>query len=275
FAIKEPRGARRLSAKQAAFEWMRKILQGEVSPQALAGELGELSDLNELVAVVTEGRLSDRNRALTVLARKKGVSIADVCEFLDLSKVSVLIFDFSTYKLRVCGIGGNPAKCGITVERDLFSPRVGWAYRPTQSLVIRAGFSRNVQNDNAGNILVLAFPSLISITQSPANSFSSVGSFSEGAPVVPQVDLKSGSVSLPAGASVCTLPGHYRRGHITSYNVTVQKLLAHSFSAQVGYVGNRQIDLVRSQNLNYGLIGGGLNSQPYFKLAAISGSVSV
>jgi hypothetical protein len=46
--------------------------------------------LHELVTVVTEGRLSDRNRALTVLARKKGISITDVCGFLDLAKASVL-----------------------------------------------------------------------------------------------------------------------------------------------------------------------------------------
>jgi len=90
FAIKETRGVRRLRARHAAFEWMRKILQGEVSLHALAGELGETSDLHELVTVVSEGRLSDRNRALTVLARKKGISITDVCGFLDLAKASVL-----------------------------------------------------------------------------------------------------------------------------------------------------------------------------------------
>jgi transposase len=90
FAIKETRGARRLRARQAAFDWMRKVLQGEVSLHALAGELGEVPDLNALVTVVNEGRLSDRNRALAVLAREKGFSITDVCGFLDLSKASVL-----------------------------------------------------------------------------------------------------------------------------------------------------------------------------------------
>ena len=90
FAKKETCGTRRLRARQSAFEWMRKVLQGEVSLDALAAELGEVSDLNELVTVVTEGRLPDRNRALTVLAREKGFSITDVCGSLHLSKASVL-----------------------------------------------------------------------------------------------------------------------------------------------------------------------------------------
>ena len=37
----------------------------------------------------------------------------------------------------------------------------------------------------------------------------------------------------------------------------MQKLLPHALSLTVGYVANRQRDLVRSQNLNYGQIGGG------------------
>ena len=90
FAKKETRGTRRLRATLSAFDWMRKILQGEVSLNALTRELGELSDLNELLAVVTEGRLSDRNRALAVLGRERGFSINDVCGFLHLSKDSCL-----------------------------------------------------------------------------------------------------------------------------------------------------------------------------------------
>jgi transposase len=90
FAIKKTRGARRLRARLSAFDWMRKVLQGEVSINALARELGELSDLNELLTVVTEGRLSDRNRALAVLGRERGFSITDVCGFLHLSKASGL-----------------------------------------------------------------------------------------------------------------------------------------------------------------------------------------
>jgi transposase len=90
FAAKETRATARLRAKQLAFDWMRKVLQCEASFDDLAGELGELPGLDDLLTDVAEGRLSVRNRALAVLARERGFSLADVCEFLHLSKKSVL-----------------------------------------------------------------------------------------------------------------------------------------------------------------------------------------
>ena len=36
-------------------------------------------------------------------------------------------------------------------------------------------------------------------------------------------------------------------------------------SVQVGYAGNRQRDMIRSTNRNYGTIGGGAASQPFFQ----------
>ncbi len=45
--------------------------------------------------------------------------------------------------------------------------------------------------------------------------------------------------------------------------MSVQKVLPHNFTAQVGYVGNRQNDMVRNQNLNYSQIGGGNAGLPF------------
>lgn len=82
--------ARSLMARQSAFDWMRRVLQGEFTPAFLCEEIGRLPGLDKLLSVVTEGRLSDRNRALAVLARNKGFSLADVCCFLCVSKEAVL-----------------------------------------------------------------------------------------------------------------------------------------------------------------------------------------
>src|SRR5215471_9127920 len=73
--IGEDRLARRLMARQSAFNWMRKVLQGEFTPTLLCSEMGRLPGLDKLLTTVTEGRLSDRNRALAVLARNKGFSL--------------------------------------------------------------------------------------------------------------------------------------------------------------------------------------------------------
>jgi len=86
----EDRSAKRLIARQSAFNWMRKVLQGEFTYTFLSKEMGSLAELDKLLTVVTEGRLSDRNRALAVLARSRGFSLADVCGFLSVSKEAVL-----------------------------------------------------------------------------------------------------------------------------------------------------------------------------------------
>ena len=94
------------------------------------------------------------------------------------------MFDFTSNLLQVCGIGAaNPQVCDIKVQKDLFTPRLGWAYRPTDDTVIRVGFSRNPQSDNAitrvGGI-AQAFPQVIQITESGPNTFTPVGSLSYG-----------------------------------------------------------------------------------------------
>lgn len=86
FAIKETRATEALRKKQAAFDWMRKVLQGELNPDILTQEVGHLSDLEELLNAVAEGRLSLRNRALAILGREKGFSLRTLCDFLHISK---------------------------------------------------------------------------------------------------------------------------------------------------------------------------------------------
>src|SRR5581483_11376966 len=60
------------------------------------------------------------------------------------------IFDFTTNRIQICGLpGANAQVCDIQTQKDLFTPRLGLAYRPTENTVLRVGFSRNPQNDNA------------------------------------------------------------------------------------------------------------------------------
>jgi len=177
------------------------------------------------------------------------------------------IFDFTTNRLQICGVSGaNAQLCDIKVQKDLFTPRLGLAYRPTETMVVRVGFSRNPQNDNVVgrvNGMTQAFPAIIVITENGANSFTPAGSLDTGVPLVPQVNLQSGTVSLPRGAGVTAVDNDYVRGTITSYNVTLQKLLPHQMSVQIGYVANRQDRMSIPQNVNYGQIGGGAASQPF------------
>ena len=177
----------------------------------------------------------------------------------------VEIFDFTRNRLLLCGLGDVPVDCGIKVQKDLFTPRLGVAYRATDSLVFRAGYSRNPQNDNMIGGRMRNFPVNVQINDSAigGNNFTPVGSFTDGYPLLPILNLES-VMEVPAGVNITTNEvGDYTRGVISTYNVSVQKVLPHSFTAQVGYVGNRQNDMVRNQNLNYSRIGGGNASLPY------------
>jgi hypothetical protein len=183
------------------------------------------------------------------------------------------VYSFTTNKLMICGVGPNAPTCGITVEKNLFTPRLGWAYRPTEKMVLRVGYSRNPQSDNPGRQQLppsQAFPQTVIITQTAPNSFSSVGSLSEGSPVVPILDISSGVFSLPAGAGVNTFQDAYIRGKITSFNVSLQRAISQRMSAQIAYVANRQDGMTRLKNLNYGQLGGGAASQPLQPLGITS-----
>jgi transposase len=76
---------KRLQARQAAFEWMRAVLQNEVNPDALRMEIGDIPDIGALLDRLYDGRLSDRNRSMAVLARRRGLCSRTVCAFLGIS----------------------------------------------------------------------------------------------------------------------------------------------------------------------------------------------
>ncbi len=153
------------------------------------------------------------------------------------------------------------------MEKNLFTPRLGWAYRPTESTVIRVGYSRNPQNDTSGRNQMppfQAFPATIIISEQGANNYAAVGSLNDGVTVVPQFDLTVGRVR-PAGG-LTTYRGKFERGTISSWNVSVQQLLPMNHSLTIGYVANRQRGITRNLNENYGQLGGGTASQPYSDL---------
>src|SRR5262249_4034950 len=60
-------------SRKEAFEWMRALLQGAIPQSDIQNELKEVGELDKLLAAVTEGRLSIRNKAMAVLARARGI----------------------------------------------------------------------------------------------------------------------------------------------------------------------------------------------------------
>ncbi len=213
------------------------------------------------------------------LTRKMTVSAGLRWEYYPLSRRAdrgLEVFNFTTNQLEICGVSGIQSTCGVTVEKNLFTPRLGWAYRPNDTTVIRVGYSRNPESDTSGRNQMppaQVFPTTIILTETAANQYSTIGSLSDGVTIVPAFDLTAGRVKPNSGLT--TYRGKFIRGKITSFNVSLQKLLPTGDSFTIGYVANRQKEMTRNENLNYGKLGGGTASQPYFSILGTSSVIQV
>jgi outer membrane receptor protein involved in Fe transport len=52
-------------------------------------------------------------------------------------------YNFDTNQMSICGVASVPTDCGYHIEQKNFSPRVGIAWRPSDTTVIRSGFGLN------------------------------------------------------------------------------------------------------------------------------------
>ncbi len=82
---------------------MRALLQKEIGDEVLRRELGDMPELACLLRRIYEGRLSDRNRSMVVLAKRRGLGRGVICTFLGISKVTYLKY------LRTFERGGTAA----------------------------------------------------------------------------------------------------------------------------------------------------------------------
>jgi len=185
-------------------------------------------------------------------------------------------YDFATNLVTICGVGGTPRDCGYQVSSKEFSPRLGVAWRPTATFVIRAGFGINFDPQPLAFVrdMLNDYPLDLSLTLGPPPTSS--GSFfpallpngnsatlAQGIPAIAVPDISSGVVPLPKGFNMQTLPQNIRRDYVEGWNLTLQKELKWGFSGQAGYVGSRQVSVPQFLNLNVGQVGGGAASQPF------------
>jgi len=150
-----------------------------------------------------------------------------------------------------------PKDLGVKVSKTLFAPRVGMTYRPTEGLVLRAGFG--VTNDPyaLARPLRTNHPAVLNLLLDAPNSLAYVSRTSDGIPLIPDQDLGNGVIPVPSPITVFTLPDNFVRGQIRSWNVAVQKELRWGFTGEAAYVGTRQIDQLGFKELNWSPIGGG------------------
>lgn len=184
------------------------------------------------------------------------------------------VLDTSTMNVLIGGHGNVPVNDGVNAGSGQFLPRFGFTYRPTGETVIRGGYGMNADSNN-WRFLRNAYPAdtisnFVSNTYAPpgVSSFApggtltglnAVGPYSYlpiGITLLPLPNISSGIIPLPNATGTTTIPLHFRRGYIHSYNMTVeQNINNYIFSA--AYVGARSIRPLTNMNINPAPAGGG------------------
>ena len=187
------------------------------------------------------------------------------------------IYNMDTNQMLICGRGNVPIDCGIGISKKYFSPRLGLAYRVSDTFVVRAGYGLNFEPNPMAftRDAIRNYPVSISNTWPGANSYSPAGLLRDGVPVYAMPDLNAGILTVPPTVGVQTFANQYVRGYIQNWNLTLQKQLKAGFVAQVGYVASREVKQAGQRNWNIGTLGGGTASQPFYQKFGRTASVSM
>jgi hypothetical protein len=187
-------------------------------------------------------------------------------------------FDFQTDQVELCGVGGNPESCNYNVQKKLFSPSLGLAFRPSNSLVIRAGYSLTFDPETYAynRNMTLNYPETLSLSLTGPNSWTPATTFAQGIPAQVVPDISKGYIPLPSGYAISTLPQNPKRDYTQSWNFTLEKQLVAGFVARSGYVGTRGVDIPGQFNVNAGqVLGAGTAGQPYNQLFGTTAAISL
>jgi len=194
------------------------------------------------------------------------------------------------------GYGSVAQNDGVNVGPGQFLPRLGAAYRLTNSTVIRAGYGMSLDPNNwryfrnsypaavvsnnlnpTGN--TKDYTAAASLTGTNGTALGG-GTYSvpTGLVELAPPNITSGVIPLPTSAGTTTIPNPFQRGYINSFNLTVEQEFK-GYVFQTGYVGAMDVRPLVNMNLNASAPGtgaaGGLLSQAFGKTytATINGEV--
>jgi len=150
--------------------------------------------------------------------------------------------DLSTGLISVGGVG-NVDLAGNIKNKINWAPRLGATYQINPKTVIRAGYGRSydigVFGSTFGHVVTQNLPVLSFQALEPPNTFQSVFNLAQGPPPPVFVQVpSSGQFALPNGVSARALPTTQHLSHVDAYNVTLQRELTSTISAEIAYVGN-------------------------------------
>jgi Carboxypeptidase regulatory-like domain/TonB dependent receptor/TonB-dependent Receptor Plug Domain len=163
-------------------------------------------------------------------------------------------YDFATNTMKVCGAGDVPEDCGIKLSKKLFSPRLGIAWRPSDSFVVRTGYGITIDPVSLARVFRTNYPMLLAYNLVPANSAAPAGLLRDGIPPSPPPNISTGTVAIPNNVNALTLGDSFKRPYVQSWNLVLEKNLGWGFTANAGYVATRTIGQAGSYDVNAGRV---------------------
>jgi hypothetical protein len=190
-------------------------------------------------------------------------------------------YDPAANALVIAGVGKNPSDLGMATRYKYFAPRTGFAYRVTNSTVLRAGFGISYtpfpDNNYAYNYPIKQVnqfsPQSTQFLPAVLPS-GQVATFQNGIPAPVPVAIPSTGLIPLAGTPVANnslnfINLNFKNPYVESWNFSLQQVLRRGFTLDFAYVGNHGVDTVAQPNINAGLvIGAGPLGQPEYPRTA-------
>ena len=144
--------------------------------------------------------------------------------------------DYSTYKVTLGGIGGQPNDAGVSLQKWYIEPRFGAAYRINENTVARAGYGQTRNPLPWSRPMRGSFPFDINNNATAAGTYDYVTTLAQGIPAVTMPPgMSTGQVVLPRGVYIRSpnvgnesFPGSgsgVDRGRIQQWNVSFERRL--------------------------------------------------
>lgn len=174
-------------------------------------------------------------------------------------------WDPATNLVYMGGIGNNPRNVGITTSKKLFAPRVGFAYRLSDTTVIRSGYGLTYDPMPFSRPLRGMYPSTIGSTFVSSTPYNWIGTLDQGIPAIPIPDTSTGVITLPPTIDMgprSAWAGEIKRGYIQSWNFTVERKLPGELVTSLAYVGTQTVHQLMDRDINAAPPGGGPAGRP-------------
>ena len=158
------------------------------------------------------------------------------------------VFNLATQKLDFLGQGGFP-RGARNLEKHNFAPRVGLAFKLTDSFVIRSGYGMTwiEQAGITTPFTTPLFPYIQTLTQQSLDNINPAFVLSQG----PTVQVTSPNPDSGLGQGVFGVQRNNGSGYAQQWNFSLQKTFGENWSVEAGYLGSKLTRLgVPDVNLN-------------------------